>query len=330
MTDAGAGPRKQRTLTAVPGIRVGHHTAPSGKTGCTVVLGPFRGAVHVTGTATGSRELHTLSPEHVVPRVDAVLLTGGSAFGLAAADGVVAWLEERGCGYETRVAPVPIVPAAVVYDLREDEPRPGSPAGWAACEAASEEPVERGRVGAGAGTTVGKIAGLEGAMPGGVGGHALGFGPWTVGALAVVNAVGDVLDGEGRIVAGARGADGRFLDGAALAASDPHAHEDVLGRDGGEAPGGRLPDGPEPGANTVLSVVATDAPLDRTDLARVARMASAAVARRISPPTTPYDGDVVFALSTAEARRVFEPRTVLGLGTVALSALEASLTDAVR
>ncbi|HSR42368.1 MAG TPA: P1 family peptidase, partial [Longimicrobiales bacterium] len=192
------------TLTAVPGIRVGHATVPGGGSGCTVILGPFRAAAEISGLATGTRELDALAPEHVVPRVDALVLSGGSAFGLSAAAGVMDWLAERGEGYETGVAPVPIVPAAVIFDLAEGRGRPGPREGRAACEAASAEPVPQGRVGAGSGALVGKIGGRGGASPGGLGSAALELDGWWVGALAVVNAVGDVLDGAGGILAGAR------------------------------------------------------------------------------------------------------------------------------
>ena len=303
------------TLTAVPGIRVGHASTAAGRSGCTVVLGPFRGAVDVRGPASGSREFETLAPEHLVPRVDAVLLTGGSAFGLAAADGVMAWLAERGRGYDTGAGPVPIVPAAVIFDLTEGGERPDGALGREACESATAEPVAEGRVGAGAGVTVGKLLGRARACPGGVGSRAVRAGDWWVGALAVVNALGDVLDADGRIVAGARDGEGGFVGG-----------EDVLSA-GGEAVD---PLQPRVGENTTLAVVATDAPLGRVDLLRLARMASTALARRISPVHTPFDGDVVFGLSTAEEARAVDPARLLALGVSARRVLEESITGAVR
>lgn len=303
------------TLTAVPGLRVGHATSSDGRTGCTVVRGPFRAAVEVRGLATGSRELGVLAPEHLVPRVDALLLTGGSAFGLAAADGVMARLAEEGLGYQTAVSPVPIVPAAVIFDLRPGRPRPDAAMGREACEAATDAPVPRGRIGAGAGATVGKLAGIDRAAGGGLGSRAMRLDRWTVGALAVVNAVGDVTDGTGRIVAGARDDEGRIVGGEALlaAGAEPGGPADPLG----------------PGENTTLAVVATDAPLDRLDLVRLARMAGTALPRRITPVHTPFDGDLVFAVSTATEARPLSSGDLLSLGTAARNALEESITDAV-
>lgn len=265
--------------------------------------------------ATGGREMGTLGPDHLVPVVDAILLTGGSAFGLAAADGVAAWLEERGGGYDAGVARVPIVPAAVIFDLAPGSTRPDAALGRAACDGASADPVEEGRVGAGAGATVGKVAGPEGAMPGGVGTFALGAGSYTVGALAVVNALGDVVDAAGRIVAGARGSDGAFLDATAL----------LRAWNGGS---GEMAD-QVAGANTTLAVVATDAPLTRVDLGRLARQAANALARRIRPVHTPFDGDIVFAASTAGEAVPATSREILALGWAATAALEEAVTRAV-
>lgn len=291
---------------------MGHALVPGGESGCTVLLGPFRAAALVAGMATGSRELDVLHVEHLVASIDALLLTGGSAFGLAAADGVVGWLADRGVGYDTGAARVPIVPAAVIFDLREGRPRPDAVTGRAACEAASAEPVPTGRVGAGRGATVGNVAGPAGEMPGGVGSHALRLGTWTVGALAVLNALGDVLDGSGRIVAGARGPDGAFLDTGRVLRSGS-ARDAGLGA----------------ARNTTLAVVATDAPLSRVDLRRLARMAWTALPRRISPVGTPFDGDVVFALSTGPQPLEVSPADLLALGTTARDALEEAITGAV-
>ena len=301
------------TLTSVPGIQVGHAESADRATGCTVVLGPFRAAAEVRGLATGSREMGPLDPDHLVPRVDGILLTGGSAFGLAAADGVMEWLAERGRGYDTGVARVPIVPAAVIFDLAPERPRPGSPMGRLACDHATAEPLAEGRVGAGTGATVGKFLGRQNGMPGGVGSWALDIGEYRVGGLAVVNALGDVLDAEGSIVAGAR-ADGGFVDSA-------RAVRSALGR--GEMGGAKA------GTNTTLAVVATDAPLSRVDLARLARTAGNALARRIAPVHTPFDGDVIFAASTAEEIRDVTSAEVLSLGAAAQAALEEAITRAV-
>jgi L-aminopeptidase/D-esterase-like protein len=298
----------------VPGLMIGHGLAYGGKSGCTVVLGPFRGAAEVRGLATGSRELDVLRPDHLVPRVDAILLTGGSVFGLAAADGVVTWLAEAGRGYDTGVAKVPIVPAAVIFDLHEHQTRPDGETGRAACVDAREGKPTEGAVGAGVGATVGKIAGPEGAMRGGVGAWSMSMGPYRVGALAVVNALGDVLDGEGRIVAGARGPGGTFLDTASML-----RRGDARGEMGDVAPG----------TNTTLAVVATDAPLTRVGLGRMARTAGNALARRINPVHTPFDGDVIFAVSTAEEERELDSGEVLGLGAAAQHVLEEAITRAV-
>jgi L-aminopeptidase/D-esterase-like protein len=320
-----------RSLTAVPGLEVGHATAGAGGTGCTVILGPLRAVAEVRGLATGSRELGTLSPGHLVPRADALLLTGGSAFGLAAADGVMRWLAARGRGYDTGVTRVPIVPAAVLFDLAEGVEPPGPELGEAACEAASRAPVAEGRVGAGAGARVGKLAGAAASMPGGLGSWSVPVGPWTVGALAAVNALGDVLDGEGRIVAGARGADGAFLDGAARARAGAGDRDAAAGEMGDLAGG----------THTTLAVVATDAPLDRRDLGRAARVIANAFARRIHPVHTPFDGDVLFVGSTAgfasgagdrpegDAPGGLPSTGVLAVAVAAQEALEEAITRSV-
>ncbi len=302
------------TLTSVSGIQVGHASVAAGDSGCTVALGPFRGAVEARGLATGSRELGALALEHLVPRVDGIVLTGGSAFGLASADGVVSWLAEQGRGHPTGVTPVPIVPAAVIFDLEEGRARPTRDEGYAACAAATAEPVAEGRVGAGRGATVGKVGGLDGAMAGGLGSWAVSSGAYRVGALAVVNALGDVRDASGRIVAGARSADGSWLDTAAFLVQ-------------GVAPGEM--DGLAAGTNTTLAIVATDAPLSRVALARLARVAANGFARRITPVHTPFDGDIVFALSTAEGEQPMSSSEVLALGAAAQDALEKAITRAV-
>lgn len=256
-----------------------------------------------------------LDPLHLVPQVDALLLTGGSAFGLSSADGVMAWLGEHDRGYDTGVVKVPIVPAAVIFDLHAHATRPDAETGHAACGDATGYWPAEGRVGAGAGATVGKIAGIERSMPGGFGAWAQDFGPYRVGAAAVVNALGDVLDASGAIVAGAQGSDGAFLDTSAMLRS-------------GGAKSGEMRD-VVAGTNTTLAVVATDAPLSRVDLGRLARIASNALARRISPVHTPFDGDVIFAVSTASESREMGSSEVLALGATAQHALEEAITRAV-
>lgn len=306
------------SLTRVAGLRVGHASDAVAFTGCTVVLGPFRGACHVSGLATGTRELDVLNPNHLVDSIDALLLTGGSAYGLGAAEGVVAWLRERGLGFATPAASVPIVPAAVIYDLgvgRADR-WPDAAMARMACEAASEDPVTEGRVGAGTGATVGKLLGPERAAWGGIGSAVAeseqADAP-TVGALAVVNALGDVTDGRGGILAGPR------LDDGTLAAS-----VDLIQRLGSAVFAGSVPT-----SNTTLAVVATDAPLGRTALAALARMAATAMARRIAPVHTPFDGDITFALSTAAEPRPCPPADLFALGVRASSALERAIERAV-
>jgi L-aminopeptidase/D-esterase-like protein len=242
----------------------------------------MRAAAHVYGRATGTREFDALSPRHIVPRIHALLLTGGSAYGLGAADGVMRWLRERGRGFRVGdVGVVPIVPAAVVFDLgpvgRNDR-WPGPAEGYAACDAAGPD-VAEGSVGAGTGATVGKALGIERAMKGGVGTWAVARGELIVGALAVVNAYGDVVDAEGRVLAGAREGSG-FADARARLAA-------------GEVPASRF-------GNTTLAVVATNAALDRPALADVARAAADALSWRIRPVGTAVDGDVVFAISAGE------------------------------
>jgi L-aminopeptidase/D-esterase-like protein len=312
-----SGVAENRTLTAVPGITVGHAQHGAGETGCTVAIGPFVAAVEVRGLATGSRELDALSPLHLVPRCDAILLTGGSAFGLAAADGVSRWLEERGRGYETRAAVVPIVPAAVIYDLGmgDASARPDPEMGYAAAAAASERSVEEGRVGVGAGASVGKLR-PEGLEPAGVGSWSEDHGEHVVAALAVVNAFGDVLDDRGEITAGSRGPDGSYLDTARAIRE------------------GRVPDWlVRAGENTTLAIVATDIPLRKTELQVVARQAMNAVVRRISPANTSFDGDIVFAASSAENAGTgpdTPPIQLLSIGLQAQRALERALLRAVR
>jgi L-aminopeptidase/D-esterase-like protein len=276
-------------ISAVAGITVGHAAVPAHGTGCTVILGPpagLRAAVALRGRATGTREIDALSPRHIVERIDAILLAGGSAYGLGAADGVMRWLRERGRGLPVGPAgTVPIVPTAVIFDLGNA----GKPVGWPgpddayrACEAAGEE-IAEGAAGVGIGATVGKAPGIDKMMPAGLGTWAVRSGEIVVGALVVVNAVGDVRNARGEIIAGARGPDGRFLDSLRYLA------------DGG-APFG---DPNRLTRNTTIAVVATNAALDRVQLEALAQAGSDALARRITPYGTLYDGDVVFAVSTA-------------------------------
>ena len=305
------------SLTAVRGVSVGHWTDLEGATGCTVVLGPdggMRAACAVRGRATGTRELDALNPRHLVDRIDAILLTGGSAYGLGAADGVMRWLKERGRGLPVGSAGiVPIVPTAVIFDFdlapggRADR-WPTADDAYRACAAASSD-VAEGSVGAGTGATVGKALGPRAAMKGGVGSWAVGHGNIVVGALVVLNAVGNVLDGSGAILAGARGADDKLVDALAHFAR------------------GGAPFGAVGGArNTTLAVVATNATLDRMGLETLAHAAGDSLARRIVPYGTLFDGDIVFAVSTAAAA----PATPLQVEALAALAVPTAVERAVR
>ena len=296
------------------GIAVGHATDKMGATGCTVVRGissPLRGAAAVIGRATGTRDLLPLTMHHLVDRIDAILLTGGSAYGMDAAAGVMRWMEERGRGFPVGDGVVPIVPAAVVFDLRplgSFAARPTPEMAYAACESARSAGVQEGSVGAGTGTTVGKAAGPEWAMKGGFG-CAIARGPsLIVGAMAVVNALGDVRDAEGRIIAGARGEKG-FRDSVTLLAGGAPPSFEALQT-----------------TNTTLAVVALSAPLARTDLRAVAQAAAAALYRRITPAGTAYDGDIVFAVSPLDGA----PADVMAASMLATAALEQAIERAVR
>lgn len=279
------------------------------------MLGPFRAAVDVRGLASGTRQLDSLSPLHLVGKADALLLTGGSAYGLAAADGVARWLEERERGFVTPAGRVAIVPSAVIYDLGvgAGKRRPDAEMGWDACEAADHAPVPEGRVGAGAGASVGKLFGQASAMPGGVGSYATEVDGAIVAALAVVNAFGDVLDGSGRLIAGARDDEGGYIDTAAFI------------RERGSPP--RFVE--QPGTNTTLAVVATNCSLSRVDLGALARQAMNAIVRRTSPANTQLDGDLVFACSTGAGPSEVSPVEVLRLGLCAEATLERAIERAV-
>ncbi len=271
-------------ITDISGIQVGHATDERGLTGCTVVLCEAGAVVGVDqrGGAPGTRETDLARPMHLVREAHAVVLAGGSAFGLAAADGVMHWLAARGVGYDARGIRVPIVPAAILFDLALGDPRayPDAEMGRQACEAASAGPVAEGSVGAGTGATVGKALGMASAMKAGVGTAAekLGNG-LIVAALVAVNALGDVVDlTTGRILAGTRLPDGRFADTLAL------MRQMYL----------QVP----PGEATVIGVVATNARLNKEEACKVAQMAQDGLARAIRPAHTMYDGDTLFTLAT--------------------------------
>jgi len=250
----------------------------------------------VRGLAPGTRETDLLRPGHLVQQAHAVLLSGGSAFGLAAADGVMRYLEERGVGFETGVARVPIVPAAILFDLIPGNPsvRPGPQQGYAACRAATDGPVEEGNVGAGTGATVGKLLGPAFMMKGGLGSASIKLGNGaTVGAVVAVNALGDVVDpATGQILAGARHPAGAgFLDTSQALRGD--LSYTILGFTRGRATNCR---------STTLAVVATDAALTREQANVVAMMAHDGIARAIRPAHTLLDGDAIFVLSTGQVQ----------------------------
>ena len=291
------------TLRDVPGLLVGHTTDVEAVTGCTVVIareGAIAG-VDVRGAAPGTRETDLLRPGSLVERVHAICLAGGSAFGLAAADGVMRWLAERGIGFATEGGPVPIVPAAILFDLGvgRSDVRPTAEDGYAACRAAEAgtDPIE-GSVGAGTGATVAKLAGPTAIRKGGVGtaARALGNGH-VIGALAVVNAVGNVLGRDGSILAGSR-----------------HL----------PAP----PEAPNHLEHTTLAIIGTDLDLDRSQVLRLAQLGHDALARSIAPVHTMFDGDTVFALSTGDGNAM-EAGDFLSLGIAAVEVLSEAIERSV-
>jgi L-aminopeptidase/D-esterase-like protein len=299
------------------GFAIGHWTDSEGATGCTAVLAPpaTRGGVDVRGGGPATRETEAIGALAGTAEVTAVVLSGGSAFGLAAADGAVGWLEEHGRGYVTPGGLVPIVPAASVYDLAEGDPaaRPGPDAGRAACEAAAEGVPERGRVGAGGGAAVGKILGREHGAYSGVGYAAARTGRGeTVAVLAVANSFGDVIAEDGTLLAGPRGEDGELRSTAELivAMEGPPEWTGLAER------------------NTTLACVMTDATLDKPGCSRVARMASGGVARAVNPVFSDFDGDVVFCLASGEG--IPDRFSTMAVGTLAATLTVAAIRDAVR
>lgn len=285
------------TLTSVPGIKVGHFTSQQRPTGCTAVLcgaGAVAG-VDVRGSAPGTRETDLLNPINSVQQVHAIMLTGGSAYGLDTATGAMRYLEEHGIGFKIdslaqRTTPrsqivVPIVPAAVLFDLEVGDPkiRPNAESGYQACQAAGSGPVQEGNIGAGAGATVGKMFGMPFGMKSGLGsaGIKVGTSEIVVAALVAVNAVGDVIDSKsGSIIVGARTADGRGFRNSMLEILRGYH---IL---------------PQAGANTTLGVVATNVAFNKAQMTKIAQMAHDGLARVINPVHTPADGDTIFALST--------------------------------
>jgi len=298
------------------GLAVGHASDPRGITGVTVlrgVDGAVRGAACVFGRATGTRELETLDPTHHAGRVDAIMLTGSSAYGLDAAAGVMRWLEERKRGFEIGPGVVPIVPAAVIFDLGfgDFKTRPTPDMAYAACDSAKSRGIAEGSVGVGTGATVGKAGGPTSAMKGGFGLASRTSGDATVCAAVVVNALGDVRDASGTIIAGARAPNGGFLDSARVMSQ--------------YAPPSSPPTAITP-QHTTLCVVATNVVLERSELAQLARAAGAALFRRITPVGTSFDGDVVFALCPPTGKR----GALMPLELNAVAALEEAIERGVR
>jgi len=291
--------RLHNAITDIPGLRVGHAQDEDALTGCTVVLceGGAVGGVDQRGGAPGTRETDAMHPLHLVNVVHAVVLAGGSAFGLDAASGAVRYLEERGVGFDVRVARVPIVPAAILFDLgvgRADL-RPDPAMGYQACLNASPEPPAEGNVGAGTGATVGKILGMGQAMKGGLGTASLEIGGGViVGAIAAVNVFGDVVDpSTGHIVAGARALrKGRLKIGRGPYFADTlHVMKSLAGR---------TILGFATREHTVIGVVASNAKLNKEQVNKVAQMAHDGLARAVRPAHTMLDGDTIFALATGE------------------------------
>jgi L-aminopeptidase/D-esterase-like protein len=301
-------------------LAVGHWTDPTGLTGCTVVIPPAGNvaSVSVRGGGPGTRETDLLAPQAHLQSVSAVLLTGGSAFGLAAAQGVVAWCEANGIGYDRFGRPIPIVPAAVLFDLAVGnwDARPGPAEGEAACLAASPGEARMGNVGAGMGATVGKTAGPDYMMKGGLGHAVVSMGELVVGALAVTNAGGDVVAADGQVIAGVR------LPGGVDAALAAWAEREAAGVAPAAAAEPVPPDGPPPpGGSTTLGLVATNAVLSKVEVYRVAVQAHDGMARAIRPVHTSFDGDTVFAVAA--------PRVEAAADMVAFLAEEA-LAAAIR
>jgi L-aminopeptidase/D-esterase-like protein len=302
------------TLTAVPGIKVGHATDPVGLTGCTVVLceSGAVGGVDQRGGAPGTRETDLLQPMHLVQKVHGVLLAGGSAFGLAAADGVMRYLAERGVGVKAGPARVPIVPAAILFDLAvgSADARPDAAMGYAACLAASDGAVPQGNVGAGTGCSAGKLLGARHATKTGIGSAAIELGGGLiVAALIAVNPFGDVVDETGRTIAGTRPLRGEgYADTLAVLRG-------MTGRLALRVAGA-----------TVIGVVVTNARLDKEQVNKVAQMAQDGLARAIRPAHTMFDGDTIFALATGKVRASVTLAGAYAAEMVALAIVRAART----
>jgi L-aminopeptidase/D-esterase-like protein len=303
------------SITDVAGIEVGHFTDSRRPTGCTVVLARDSavGAVDVRGAAPGTRETDLLAPHNVVERVHAILLAGGSAWGLDAAGGVMRWLDEQGIGLTVGPGRVPLVPGAVLFDLPlgDQRIRPDAAAGYAACQAASRNAPAQGNVGAGAGAVIGKIFGFRRAMKGGIGTASVTVDGVTVGAIVACNALGDVIDPDtAQVIAGARSADGKSLMDTRRALLRGELAQPIL-----------------PGTNTTIGVVATDAVLTKVQAGRLATQGHDGLARAINPCHTLSDGDTLFALATGAGGRSLGMMT---LGAMAAEACAQAVVRAIR
>jgi L-aminopeptidase/D-esterase-like protein len=299
-------------MSTLPTIHIGHATDEANRTGCTVILCPHGavGGVAVRGAAPGTRETDLLQPGNLVDQVHAVLLTGGSAFGLAAADGVVRWLYERGFGFPSGVVNVPIVPAAVLFDLGVGNVAwPDADMGYAACEAAQSEEIRWGRVGAGTGATVGKLLGVQHASPGGVGMAQVDLSNGIiVVAVVAVNALGHIVDpATNMILAGPRLPDGAFADTVGIMLHG-------------------VPPSTTAGQNTTIGCIVTNATLDTAGCYRVAGMAHDGLARTIRPVHTQYDGDALFTLASGTV----STSDVTLIGVAAAEAVAQAVLQAVR
>lgn len=300
------------SITDVPGVEVGNASNKEGGTGCTVVL--FRsgavGGVDVRGGAPGTREIALLKPENLAQTVHAFYLGGGSAYGLAGAEGVMQYLEEQGIGFDVGVGIVPIVPGAVLFDLPVGNPgvRPDREMGYRACSAASSSNSERGNVGAGTGSSVGKLMGMEFAMKGGLGTASIAVGKLFVGAIAAVNCLGDVIDSDGSIIAGLLGKNKKsFASSAECIKASYNFQKNLFS------------------GNTTIGVIATNAKLDKAAANKIASMAHDGFARAINPIHTMFDGDTIFCGATG-----LVPADTTTVGALAAEAMAEAIRDAVK
>ncbi len=304
---------KEIPITGVGGFRVGHAQDAEAGTGCTVVLcdAPSPAGADIRGGGPASRESQLLDPRMAAEGVNAVLLSGGSAFGLDAAGGVLRYLEERGIGLDTGFAVVPLVPQSCLFDLcvGRSDVRPDAAMAYAACENASCDPPAMGNVGAGTGCTVGKCRGLDRAMKSGFGAYAVETNGLRVGAMVAVNAFGDVYDGEGKVLAGLR-----TPDGAALSCSLTEIMQDAAASSGGTF-----------GGNTTLGIVVTNGRFSKAELTKIAGMTHNGYARAIRPVHTCVDGDSIYALSTGHAKATPDQ-----VGALAAHVMERAIVRAVK